>query len=147
MNKAFINSIINKITRAAARALLTNKVKCDAQISESQFGFRSGVGTREALFSLNMLVQKCRDLQTDVNIFFVDYEKAFDSVKHDVLKRHLKEERCEDNTNPLLERNQHEAIITEALEGKRLGIKINGQIMMIPLLGYTGGSPAAENRF
>ncbi|CAF4958238.1 unnamed protein product [Pieris macdunnoughi] len=59
--------------------------KCDAQISESQFGFRSGVGTREALFSLNVLVQKCRDLQTDVIICFVDYEKAFDRVKHEVL--------------------------------------------------------------
>ncbi|CAF4868095.1 unnamed protein product [Pieris macdunnoughi] len=39
------------------------------------------------LFSLNVLVQKCRDLQTDVIICFVDYEKAFERVKHEVLMR------------------------------------------------------------
>lgn len=38
------------------------RAQCDDQLGESQFGFRSGMGTREALFALNVLVQKCRDM-------------------------------------------------------------------------------------
>lgn len=69
--KVFLNIIQNRI-----------RPKCDEHLGDSQFGFRSGVGTREALFGLNVLVQKCRDMQTDVLLCFVDYEKAFDRVKH-----------------------------------------------------------------
>nr|ADF18552.1 endonuclease-reverse transcriptase [Bombyx mori] len=69
--KVFLNIIQNRI-----------RPKCDEQLGDSQFGFRSGVSTREALFALNVLVQKCRDMQTDVFLCFIDYEKAFDRVKH-----------------------------------------------------------------
>ncbi|VEN57771.1 unnamed protein product [Callosobruchus maculatus] len=56
--------------------------KCEQDISQSQFGFREGMGTREALFGLNVLLQKCRDQQRKVYICFIDYEKAFDRVDH-----------------------------------------------------------------
>ncbi|XP_072933758.1 uncharacterized protein [Epargyreus clarus] len=58
------------------------RVKCDEQLGDNQFGFRSGVGTREALFAIQVLVQKCREMQQDVFLCFVDYEKAFDRVLH-----------------------------------------------------------------
>lgn len=61
------------------------KTKCDEQLSDSQFGFRSGVGTREALFAIQVLVQKCKEMQQDVYMCFIDYEKAFDRVLHDRL--------------------------------------------------------------
>ena len=57
--------------------------KCESQMGQSQFGFRNGVGTREALFSLNVLVQRCRDMNVDVYACFVDYTKAFDCVRHE----------------------------------------------------------------
>lgn len=56
--------------------------KCEQDISQSQFGFREGMGTREALFGLNVLFQKCRDQQKKVYTCFIDYEKAFDRVDH-----------------------------------------------------------------
>lgn len=59
--------------------------KLELDISESQFGFRNGVGTREALFSLNVLTQRCLDVNRDLYICFIDYNKAFDKVKHDQL--------------------------------------------------------------
>lgn len=65
------------------------RYKCDEQLGESQFGFRSGMGTREALFALNVLVQKCKDMQSDVILCFIDYEKAFDRVKHEILMQRL----------------------------------------------------------
>ncbi|XP_071576849.1 uncharacterized protein [Temnothorax nylanderi] len=47
-----------------------------------KFGFRNGLGTREALFSLNVLTQRCRDMNINVFACFIDYRKAFDCVKH-----------------------------------------------------------------
>ena len=61
------------------------RAKCDEQLGDSQFGFRAGVGTREALFAVQVLVQKCRDMQKDIYLCFIDYEKAFDRVLHDRL--------------------------------------------------------------
>lgn len=59
--------------------------KCEADQSDTQFGFRKGLGTREALASLLMLLQKCRDMRKDVYVCFIDYEKAFDRVNYTVL--------------------------------------------------------------
>lgn len=61
------------------------RIKCEQDVSEEQFGFRQGFGTREALFSLSVLLQKCRDQRKDVYLCFIDYEKAFDRVKHSPL--------------------------------------------------------------
>lgn len=56
--------------------------KLEQEISSSQFGFRNGLGTREALFSLQVLVQRCRDVNADIFLCFLDFEKAFDRVRH-----------------------------------------------------------------
>jgi Reverse transcriptase (RNA-dependent DNA polymerase) len=46
---------------------------------------------REALFSIQVLIQRCRDVNVDVYACFLDYEKAFDTVNHDNLMSILKE--------------------------------------------------------
>ncbi|KAI5754908.1 hypothetical protein M8J77_012531 [Diaphorina citri] len=65
--------------------------KIEENIGSTQFGFRNGMGTREALFCLQILVQRCRDLSKDVFICFIDFEKAFDKIHHvkliEVLKK------------------------------------------------------------
>lgn len=55
---------------------------CEEQVSPTQFGFRNAVGTREALFSIQVLFQRCRDVNCDVYACFIDYQKAFDRVQH-----------------------------------------------------------------
>lgn len=40
------------------------------------------MGTREALFSLQVLFQRCRDVNSDIYACFIDYQKAFDRVQH-----------------------------------------------------------------
>lgn len=52
------------------------------EISDTQFGFRNGMSTREALFGLNVLAQRCLDMNHDIYLCFVDFEKAFDKVQH-----------------------------------------------------------------
>lgn len=56
--------------------------KCKEHLSDTQFGFCNGLGTREALFSIQVLIQRCRDMSTDVYACFLDYQKAFDCVDH-----------------------------------------------------------------
>lgn len=63
--------------------------KLETISGETQFGFKSGVGTREAIFCLNTLVQNCYDQRKNVYLCFIDYEKAFDSIKHNELMKVL----------------------------------------------------------
>ena len=77
--KIFLKIIHNRIYK-----------KCEENISETQFGFRKGLGTRDALFALQILVQRCWDVNKDVYLCFIDYEKAFDRVQHSKLIEILK---------------------------------------------------------
>lgn len=64
--------------------------KCEIVISDSQFGFRQGLGTREAIVATQVLVQNCYDQRKDVCLCFIDYEKAFDRVQHHKLMQLLR---------------------------------------------------------
>ena len=63
--------------------------KLEEEISSTQFGFREGLGTREALFGINVLFQRCLDINQEVYACYIDFEKAFDKVKHDKLHQLL----------------------------------------------------------
>jgi len=52
--------------------------KREEQISPTKFGFIKVVGTREALLGVQVLIQRCRDVNCDVYACLIDYEKAFD---------------------------------------------------------------------
>ena len=41
-----------------------------------------GKGTRNAIFIMRMLTERAIEVQKDVYMCFIDYEKAFDKVKH-----------------------------------------------------------------
>lgn len=47
------------------------------------------MGTREALVTINILIQKALDVNKDIYACFIDFEKAFDKVQHDKLKQIL----------------------------------------------------------
>lgn len=61
------------------------RFKCKAELSDTQFGFRPCFGTRETITVVNVLLQKCREMNKDAFICFIFYEKAFDNVQHDKL--------------------------------------------------------------
>ena len=84
-------SLINIITKIFTK-IIHNRIyaKCEANVTETQFGFKGGFGTREAIFSLQVLIQRCRDMNRDVYVCFVDFSKAFDNVKHEKLIQLLK---------------------------------------------------------
>ena len=65
--------------------------RCEEVSGFSQFGFKKGFGTREAIFSLQTLVQNCLDQRKNAFICFIDYEKAFDNVRHELMVTYLQE--------------------------------------------------------
>lgn len=56
---------------------------------ETQFGFKNGLPTPEALFSMKLLVHKCYKQRKVVLICFIDYQKGFDNVKHQIILQKL----------------------------------------------------------
>ena len=46
--------------------------KCEELRGEPQFGFKKGLGTREALFYMKILLQKAYDHRKDVFVCFID---------------------------------------------------------------------------
>ena len=55
------------------------------QLSDSQYGFRAGRGTRYAMCQLRIMVERCLEMQKSLYICLTDYTRAFDRVKHDLL--------------------------------------------------------------
>lgn len=49
-------------------------------ISKSQFGFKQGIGTREALFGINILIQRYLDVNRNTFACFIDFTEEFDNV-------------------------------------------------------------------
>jgi len=58
------------------------KFAAEEQIADVQMGFRQGVGTREQFFNLRIIMEKARESSVPLRMAFIDYKKAFDSVKH-----------------------------------------------------------------
>lgn len=48
---------------------------CEGHISPNQFGFINAVGTREALFSVQVLFQRSRDVNCDIYVCLIDHKK------------------------------------------------------------------------
>ena len=54
-------------------------------MGQIQFDFRDAMTTREALFGIQVLLKNYKDVNRDVFLAFIDYEKTFDSVRHNKL--------------------------------------------------------------
>ena len=54
-------------------------------VDEEQYGFRKGKGTRNATFVLRTIMERSIEKQKDLYLCFVDFEKAFDTVRHGLL--------------------------------------------------------------
>jgi hypothetical protein len=55
----------------------------------TQCGFRPGYGTRDAIFTLNHLISVARHQRKRLYVVFVDFRKAFDMVRRDLLTMYI----------------------------------------------------------
>ena len=56
--------------------------KLDEEINIVQAGFRPNRGTRDHIFNIRNIIEKCREYNKDLYACFIDYSKAFDCVEH-----------------------------------------------------------------
>ena len=85
-------SIMNQITKIVLKVILNRlRNKILPEISNEQCGFIKGKGTRNAIFILRMLTERAIEVNKDLYICFVDFEKAFDRVKHENLMKMLED--------------------------------------------------------
>jgi len=87
---------ITIISHAATILLKVLRKRIEAKVdtvrfhSDDQFGFRKGTGTRDAIGTLRVLTERSLEVDHDVYVCFVDYEKAFDRVDWKKLMRVLR---------------------------------------------------------
>jgi len=58
--------------------------KCEEKSGDTQSNFKNSLDTREALYIMQ-LIQKCYDQRKNVFICFINYQKAFDNTRHNLL--------------------------------------------------------------
>ena len=71
--------------------LLRNRQKIEKEISNLQSGFTSGKGTREGIFNMRMICERYCNVNKNIYACFIDYEKAFDRVNHELMIKCLQD--------------------------------------------------------
>ena len=56
-------------------------IKADEYLGEGRYSCRRGCGTREAIAAMRIICQRSLEHDEEVNIYFVDFEKAFDRIR------------------------------------------------------------------
>ncbi len=61
----------------------------DSTLRDEQAGFRRGRSTTEQIFILRNIIEQVVEWQATLYVTFVDFEKAFDSVHRESLRRRM----------------------------------------------------------
>ena len=61
----------------------------ESSMSDSQFGFRPGRGTTDAIFIIRQLIEKAKEHQIPIHFHFIDFKAAFDTIWRDALWKML----------------------------------------------------------
>ena len=61
------------------------------ELPDVQARFKKGRGTRDQTANICWIIEKAREFQKNVYLYFIDYAKAFDCVDHDKLWKALRE--------------------------------------------------------
>ena len=72
------------------------------ELPNVQAGFRKGSGTRDQIANMRWIIEKAREFQKNIYLYFIDCAKALDYVDHDKLWKALREMRIPDHLTCLL---------------------------------------------
>ena len=80
-----ISSIFARVVDRLMHTRLDKFVEARALRAPTQCGFRKGHGTLDALFTLQHCIKKARWQKKRMYVVFVDFKKAFDTVRRDLM--------------------------------------------------------------
>ena len=79
-------SVMSHTTKLLLKVLLNRlKSSIHQEINECQYGFMPDKGTRNAVFVLKNLAERCIEVNKNLYCCFIDFTKAFDRVQHNIL--------------------------------------------------------------
>ena len=64
--------------------------KVESKLRNSQFGFRSGKGTVDAIFVMRQIIEKAKEKKFPLHLHFIDFKAAFDTAWRTALWKMLK---------------------------------------------------------
>ncbi|XP_071699617.1 uncharacterized protein [Rutidosis leptorrhynchoides] len=93
----WLNCIFNKTFRSSkmpmewrlSETISIYKNKGDAQVCENQFGFMPGRSSIEAIHIIRNLMERYRENQKNLEMVFLDLEKAYDCVPRKLIWKTL----------------------------------------------------------
>jgi hypothetical protein len=80
-----VGSVLGKLFSMALDRRLNNHLEQNNLRSPAQGGFRQGFNTSDQAFVLNHIIDKAKHKKSQVYCAFVDFRKAFDTVRHEHL--------------------------------------------------------------
>ncbi len=78
-------NVYSKIFEKLMKKSLTKYLESKCILCPDQFGFRHGKSTFDALATFNEKIYASLDSQNSLLSIFIDFTKAFDTIKHDIL--------------------------------------------------------------
>ena len=90
----------SKVVLTILQARILQYVNHEVQYVKA--GFRKSRGTRDQIGNIHWIIKKTREFQKNIYSCFTDYTKAFDSVDHNKLWKHLLEMGIPDHLTCLL---------------------------------------------
>ena len=83
-------SLMSHVAKIILRVLMNRiKKKIYAEVSWSQLDLRKSKRTMNAVFIMRMFAERSIEMQRNLYAVFIDYEKAFDRVKHHEIMKNL----------------------------------------------------------
>ena len=85
-------SLIANTAKIVAKILRRRiEKKIEDVLGEDQFGFRRGKGTRDAIGMLIIISERILEIDEELSVCFIDWQKMFDRVNWTKLMQILKE--------------------------------------------------------
>lgn len=107
-----LSKILSKLIELRIRRILTE------QQPREQAGFRKYYSTIDHIHTLNQLIEKTNEHQLHIHLAFIDYTKAFDSIKHNYLIEALRNQGVPETYTNIIKdmyRNVKSRIITDKI--------------------------------
>jgi hypothetical protein len=83
-------SLIAHTAKAVAKILRRNERKIEDVLGKDKFGFSRGIGTRDAIGMLRIIAERTLEIDAELCVCFMDWQKAFDRVNWTKLMQILK---------------------------------------------------------